>query len=295
MKALSEKSRGVIALVFLSFIFASMGVFARYLDVAEFTLFQQTYLRILGAFVLSLALFSKAIDYSKLRSLSGKQWFLIVFRAVTLYGGILLISEAFFHAKYGNVAFAASLPLLPLFGYIFFKERFTTAKAFYTILAIIGLTLVAIKDPSSIFSWGKGELLALSAIILFDFSYIARKWQGDVLSNKEITTLMFFVGGLILLSTSLFVLGEPLPSANLFSLPIIAVLFCAIAFNVLNLYLTNYGFERVEVILAGNILTLEVVFSLLIGIFLYREAFILRELLGGALIVFSVYRMNKIS
>jgi drug/metabolite transporter (DMT)-like permease len=65
-------------------------------------------------------------------------------------------------------------------------------------------------------------------------------------------------------------------------------------FNVANLFLTNYGFQRVTAVLASNLLTFESLFAIGIGIVLYKEFPTIKELLGGLLIVFSAYRMNKI-
>jgi drug/metabolite transporter (DMT)-like permease len=291
---MSEKNKGVLSLIVLAFVFASMGVFARFLQF-DFSLFQQTYLRIFAAFILGLTFFFKNLDFKKVYLISKKDWFWIIFRAVALYAGILLISEAYFSSKYSNVSFIASLPLLPLFGYFFFKEKFTRAKAVYIIIGLIGVTLIAAKDWDNIFSWGYGELLAVLSVICFDLSYIARKWQSNLLNNKEITVLVFLTGSILLFITSFFILDESLPNLNTFTLPVISVLLCAALFNVANLFLTNYGFQKVEVIFAGNILTLETVFALLLGIFLYHEIPLARELVGGAIIVFSVYKMNQLS
>ncbi|MFA6095744.1 MAG: DMT family transporter [Candidatus Paceibacterota bacterium] len=291
---ISDKNKGIFALVALAFVFASMGVFARYLQF-DFSLFQQTYLRIFAAFLLGFIFFFKDLDFKKIRRISRKDWFLIFFRAATLYGAILLISEAYFSSKYSNVSFIASFPLLPLFGFYFFKEKFTKEKAFYITLALIGIALIAIKDFSDIFSWGQGELLAVLSVILFDFSYIARKWQSETLNNKEITVLVFLAGSLLLFASSFFILNEPLPPLSTFTPVLILIILIAAIFNLANLFLTNYGFQRVDVIFAGNILTLETVFALLLGIFLYQEIPLLRELVGGIIIVTSVYQMNKLS
>lgn len=64
-------------------------------------------------------------------------------------------------------------------------------------------------------------------------------------------------------------------------------------FNVVNLYLTNYGFQHVKAAVAGNILVLEVVFALLYGFLLFNEMPTLRESIGGLLIVASIYLVNK--
>lgn len=290
---MTEKSKGVVALLLLAIIFASMGVFARFLS-SYFTLFQQTYLRIFIAFGFALIFFWKDLNFTKLKQIGTKELLLITFRALTLYGAIALLSAAYFIGKYSNVSFAASLPLLPLFGYFIFKEPLTSRKIAYIATSIVGIALIAISDFSQIFSWGKAELLAILSILLFDLSWVSRKWQSNTLNNKETTTIMFFIGSLLLLIISLFVLHEPLPNIDSITLPVIGMLALAAIFNVFNLLLTNYGFEKVEVITAGNILTLETVFALLIGIFLYGEIPILREFIGGLIIIWSVWRLNKL-
>lgn len=73
------------------------------------------------------------------------------------------------------------------------------------------------------------------------------------------------------------------------------VILVAGLFNVVNLFLTNYGFQKVNAVLASNILMLEVVFAVGLAIFLYQEIPTLKELFGGFLIVASAYQMNKIS
>ncbi|HSW96545.1 MAG TPA: hypothetical protein VLF89_01835 [Candidatus Saccharimonadales bacterium] len=49
----SDRKKGIIALIILAFVFATMGIFVRFLQ-ADFTILQQTYLRIFAAFVLGI-------------------------------------------------------------------------------------------------------------------------------------------------------------------------------------------------------------------------------------------------
>ena len=104
---------------------------------------------------------------------------------------------------------------------------------------------------------------------------------------------MFFVGAIFLFITSI-IIGEGLPSTDQFSWSIILALLGGAVFNVINLLLTNYGFRHVKASVAGNILTLEVVFALIYGIFLFQEMPVMREILGGLVILTSVYFVNKI-
>lgn len=295
--SLSEKQKGLIALVGLAFIFASMGIFARYLQ-ADFTLFQQMYLRVGLAFILGCLLFYPAIHFRKLLTMSKKDWSILFIRTILLNTAVILITLGLFIGKYANVMVAGAFPLLPLLGYFLLKEKITKEKLFYITLGFIGIILIAVHDFSQVFNlsdWGRGELYAFLSALFFDLSFIARKWQGNHLNNKEITTFMFFLGGVLLIIGSIFVLGEPIPSLSLFNFTTIIIIFLAALFIVANLFLTNYGFERVEAVIAGNIIILEVFFALMISIILYSEIPTLREFIGGALIVFSALQMNRIA
>jgi len=70
--------------------------------------------------------------------------------------------------------------------------------------------------------------------------------------------------------------------------------FLAGFFNVLNNFLSNYGFQKVEAYVAGNILTLESFFAVIIGFLFYKEVPSIIEFVGGLLIVSSVFFMHKI-
>lgn len=290
----SDKKKGIIALVILSLVFASMGIFARFLQV-DFTILQQTYLRIFIALVLGLIIFHKDLDFKKIKLISTHEWGVLILRSVSLYLiGVTFISQAYIMAKYSNVSFIAGLPVVELFGFILLKEKVTVPKVLYILLGCLGVILIAVRDYSNLFSWGTGELLALVASFAFAISYIARKWQTPLLNNKEMSVVIFFIAGILLFITSLL-LGEGLPSNTVFSHFIIAVIIVAGLFNVANLFLTNYGFQKVGAVLAGNILMLEMVFAVALGFIFYTEVPTIKELFGGSLIIISAYQMSKLS
>lgn len=292
-KQYSDRDKGMIAIIVLSFIFATMGIFARYLN-AEFTILQQTYLRIFAAFLLGLLIFYKDIDFKKIKKISLKEWSLLVFRSIALYLiGVTLISEAYIIAKYSNISFISALPITAILGFIFLKEKVTFSKIFFIILGFLGVILIAVKDYSHLFAWGHGEIFALISSIFFALSYISRKWQSNLLNNKEIALIIFFISSILLFGTSL-VFHEGVPNSHSFSGFILFIILLAALFNVANLFLTNYGFQKVPAVFASNLLMLEVLFALLISIAFYREFPNLKEIIGGILIIFSAYRMNKI-
>lgn len=287
---LPERTKGMFSLILLAFVFATMGIFARYLDLS-FELFEQTYLRIGIAFILGIIIFGRNIEWEKFRTLSRRDGLILIGRAIALYLGVVLFTEAILNTKYGNASFIAAAPLLPLFGYLMLRETVAWRTVAYIGLGFVGVLLIAVQD-FSMFEFGYGEVMALLSMLAFDISYVARKWQSEHLNNQESTVFMFAVGAFFLFISSMTI-GEGLPTLGQFTPLVIGTLIVAALFNVANLYLTNYGFARVKVAVAGNLLTLETVFALLYSLFLFGEVPLLREIIGGAIIVLSVILINR--
>jgi len=70
-KKISEYRKGVLSLIILSLIFASMGLFAQYLSTG-FELFQQVYLRIFAEFMLSFIVFEMTLISESFKKLAQK-------------------------------------------------------------------------------------------------------------------------------------------------------------------------------------------------------------------------------
>lgn len=291
-KKTTDRSKGILSLVLLALVFASMGLFVRFLSI-DLLLFQQVYFRVGAAFVFSLLFFYKSLDFSKLTQIGSKDWTIIFVRSISFYViGVTLFTQAIILTKYSNVTFIGALPMVAILGFILLKEKVTLVKILLILLAFIGVVLVAVTDYSNLLSWGRGEILALISTFFFSLSYIARKWQSDKLNNKEITAIIFFVSFWLLLGASLFK-GDGIPSPNWNVLLVLAIIGAGI-FNILNLFLTNYGFEKVNSVLASNILTLESVFAVILGFIFFKEIPNAKELIGGVMILVSVVLMNRI-
>lgn len=292
MKHLSDHKKGIIALVVMALVTASMGIFARSLS-ANFQIFQQVYFRIAVALILALIVFHTSIDFSKVAKIKPKEWSLLIFRSIATYIlGVTLFTQAVISAKYSNVLFIEALPFAAVLGIIFFKEHLTKKKVFFLALAMVGVLFVALKDTSNIFSWGTGEILMVVSSLGFGLSFISRRWHSPLLNNKEITILTFLISTVLLMILS-FLFGEGMPTPN-WDMSLVGVLLGAGLFNVFFLYLSNYGFQKVEAILANNIIMLEVFFGLIIGFMFYSEVPTIKELIGGLLIVISVLGVNTL-
>jgi drug/metabolite transporter (DMT)-like permease len=288
----SQQTKGAAALVLLAFGFGMIAITARYLSF-YYTLFQQLYLSIGVAFIMSLFLFPRTLQKKRILGIPRRDWGIMLFRVIIGYlFGASLYRESLTLTKISNVTFIQSIPFAGIFGFLLFKEKFTIWKALLLTVAYIGVLIIAVKDYSSLLIFGKGELFSLISSALFSFSYISRKWQTDYLNDKEITQILLFIGTVVLFAASLLN-GEGIPILN-WELTLFLSVFFTGFFNAVNLFLINYGFKNVKLVLASNILTLESIFALVLAFIFYRELPSVKELFGGALIVGSVIQMNRL-
>ncbi len=289
-KQRTEKEKGIIALVLLAPIFPITSLFSRFLS-TDFTLLQQTYLKVLFAFIVSLIVFYKKTDFNKLQQISLKEWGVVFFRATSLYlVGVGLLTEAIILTKFSNVSFIAAFPVTAVYGFIFFREKLTKGKLFFVLLGFLGVILVAVQDYSHLFSWGLGEVLALVGTLSFSLSFVARKWQSNLLNDFEITEVTLFASTIVIFLCSL-IFGEGLP-INGWHINSSLALFAVGVFTVLNVLLSNYGFKRVAAVVGNNLLPLETVFAIIFGFSFYKEVPQLKDIIGGIIVLFSAIGMN---
>lgn len=291
---MTQRTKSIYALILLCFLYASMGVFARYLSTSLLVL-QQVYLRVFAAFVIGLIAFWPHINISKIQEISAKEWGLLYIRALFFYVlGVSLFTQAIILAKYANVSLIGSLPLTALFGYILLKDKLSLSKVIFLLSASFGGILIGVNDLTQLSVWGRGEMIALLSTIFVSLSYIMRRLHTSLLNNREITLIMFMMAAITLVIVSL-VNGDGIPQpTSVWQPDLVMVIATAGLFNVLALFLVNYGFSNIDTALASNILTLEIVFALAIGFFLYEEIPSIKELMGGLVIVTSVIAMNQI-
>ena len=288
---LSNKQKGILALVGLAFTYASFGFFTRYLSV-NFGFFQQLYLRIFAGLLLGFIIFGKKINFSKLKKVTSSEWLLLIFRGVAYYLlGAALFNKAVLLTKISTVSFIGSIPMTAILGFLILKEKVTLKKIVFIGLSFIGVIIISINIFSS-FSLGKGELFALMSCVFASLSIVFRKYQTKLLDNVEITQIQLFIAFIAVLIASIFA-REGLPINN-WNINIFLVVLLSGLANVLMIFFTNYGFEHVKTSIASNILTLEMFFAVLIGFLFFREIPSLKEIFGGVLILFSVIQMNKL-
>lgn len=291
-KSSADHTKGVAALVMATFLGTLMGVFARYLYVF-FSLFQQIYLRFGIASIFGLLIFKKGLNYGKLKKIPQKEWLILGIRSLSYAVAAALWVISVNTAKYANAMFIDSIPLSAVWGVILFREKMTSRKALYLILALFGVVVLAVKDYSNLLIWGKGEILMLIAGVFFAFRNVARKWHSKLMNNQELSQLTLLTTCLILFVISLAFKESIVPSKGLTWEAVVMMVAGGLTLMFI-VFLVHYGFDKLEAILASNIGTLGTVFGVLIGFLVYREIPTLKEFLGGLIIVTSVFQMNRL-
>lgn len=289
---LPERQKGIFALIGLAAVYASMGIFVRYLSLS-FAFFQQIYLRLFAASAIGFLIYNRSLDFSKLKKIRSAEWLLLIFRAATYYLlGLALYTKSILLTKISVVSFISSIPMTAILGTLIYKEKITYKKIIFLLLSFIGVVIISVRDFSSIFNWGRGELLALISVTFTSLSIVLRKKQSKLLGNNEISQIIMTMAFVMLFITSFFA-KEGLPQTGWNSSSFLVVIIAGAA-NTLMIFLTNYGFEKVSTIIASNILTMEMFFAVIFGFMFFREVPTFKDVVGGLLILFSVIQMNKL-
>lgn len=290
---LSQRRKGILAIILLAAIWGTMGIFARYLNTG-FTLYQQVYLRLLAAAISCLFFFGQKIRFSTFVRLKPREWLLVTARGLLYYtAGVSLYSLSVITTKLSNAVFIDSIPVTALLGIILLHEKINIRKMFYVMLALFGVLIIGVKDFNNLFDWGRGEMLMFVSVWCTSLSMVARKWHDNSLNNQEMSFLILLVGafGAFILSV---INGDTLPVSDWSAGLLLAIILSGIA-NTFITFLINYGFERIDAIFGSNLLTLQTLFAIIFGFIVYREVPLAKELAGGIIITLSAIQMNKIS
>lgn len=281
----------MFAAVALAVSFVFMGVWVRMMS-GSFGTFQQVYLRLLLAGLLAALLFRSSFTFVFLRSLRPQDWAIYALRSFFSYTiGVGLFTVAVMHAELSVVSFVSSLPVLGVLGWVFFRERVAPVAWPFIGLSVCGLVLLTGVNLAN-FRLGFGELMAVVAMLGFDIGYLMSRLHSRDSTNFQNTTILLLIGWIPLLGLSLL-LREPQGFGHVTTSGWIGLGMSSIL-NVAGLYAINYIFIELKAYVAGNILLLEGVIALLVGLLLYGEMPPAGALLGGVIILVCGYAISFI-
>lgn len=285
--------KGILALVILNVIQASMGIFAREFN-QHFDLFFQVFLRMLAALIFSIIIFKKDIHFQKITQLPIKEWKLIAIRAILMYiTGIAFITVAFIYGTFSNVAFILSLPFTAIIGIPLLKQKITIPLIFVIALSFLGVVILSVENFAEVAQFNIGSGFALIGSASVALANLLRPKHGLELNNTEIGAVILFVATLLLGIISL-VRGENFIDIN-WSLGLVFLIAIAGILNAILVIVTNFGFSIVKPIFANNILATKSIFGLLIGVLIYGEGIRVMDILGGTVILGSLFLYNYLN
>jgi drug/metabolite transporter (DMT)-like permease len=288
MNTQRERALGLAAIVTLALDYATFGILIRQLN-TEMPVFQQLAYRILLAAILATIVLWPRIREIRWAEVPRSDWMLLFLRCLVCYliGGVAYVA-ALTYTSIANVAFLCAFPFEIIFAPILLKEK-VPAKVFIGFVACVtGAFLIAAPQLGT---FGVGEGLALASAAGMALFYVSRRKHSSVLTDLQLTPIILWTGGLMLLVISLVV--EPLPTKISNSAIIISIVLGV--FNGANVFLANYGFARVPGAVAGNVLLIEAPLSALLAWIVWNEAPTGRSLFGGLLILTGVYFSNRAS
>ncbi len=292
-KTATITTKGTVALIALAAIYALFGVVARYLS-SGIGLYEQWYIRLAVAFVIASVIFYRNIEWRKFLHLPQRDWWALFVRTVIgQVVGIGLFTLAAEKTQIGVLAFMGAVPASSLLGILLFRERTSRKKALLLALSFFGAAIIAVNNFHDLLNFDFGAILALLSTLFFALMLVGRRWHTGVLNNQEITVAMLAISCVTTYFLSIVLYHRMLIPSGHWTPTFTWAILASGTLSAASFYLANYGFEHVSAVVAGNILTLEILFGPLFGWVFYRETLSLKVIFGGIIIVISVILMNQ--
>jgi drug/metabolite transporter (DMT)-like permease len=275
---MSNRSKGVIALLLAATLYSFYGVFIRQMA-HDFSNAAQVGARAGVALIIVLTIIGLKRNWSMPAS---ERWLLLAFGVVnTLYPLMITISTG--RIKASNTVlmlYGGGIVTAFLVGTVFLKEKVDFKKLFGICLALIGLAVFAY--PYNLGAVALGGIVAGLFAGFFDAAgnslrkYIKKTPREVLLATSFLTTVIIM--GTFASQSSEAALRPP------FEIPtIVAVIVHAICLVAVG-YLLIYAFKHIDVNIGTVILASEIFIALTVNYFLLHESPSLQELVGAIII-----------
>jgi Permeases of the drug/metabolite transporter (DMT) superfamily len=185
-----------------------------------------------------------------------------------------------------TISFACPLFVLPL-AYLFLGEKSDWRRVLSVVFGFLGVIIIAIFEGNeatafNYFSIHLGVSYLLVAAILFAFSDVLNK---KMIATESLVSLLFYFyfGTTLLAIVPALVVWQGVALKDLFGLLLLG------ASGILVLYCILRAVESTEIASVAPYKYIELIFSIVIGYFLFNELIKLPTLIGAALIIPSSF------
>lgn len=257
----------------------------------------QVYMRILLATVALAIVFRKKIRIAHIaRTPVRDRWVLLTMGTIGYSVAVYFVTLGALNAKLVNVAIIfASVPFFSyLYAFFFLKKPFDLKLTGLLLVSLIGISFVATKSFVPRFeTFGIGEWFTLLATATMAWFFVGRKLLSKHLNTEEITVTVMAIAAVS--GFILAIIRMETFSVSAFANPhVLLGLAIGGLMNVLVNPIEIYAFEHLDAVFGSQILLLENVFALMLGYLLYAETVSVPEIIGGLIIIISVYIANRL-
>lgn len=285
----------ILALIFVAFFYTLLNITVRLMNqgLANMT---QVYLRVFLGLLIGMLVFGRKIKLTKLRTVNRRDWFWLLLMGTIAYSvPIYFLTMASLNTKLVNVSVIyAIIPFVVyVYSYFFLKEKIKPMLILLIAVSIYGVAIVSTKKLIPTFSQlNLGDLYAFVAVLFAGFWSLSRKMLSNKLNNQEISLVVMFFAALSGFIIAL-VKKETLNSQAFFNYQVLLGLCLGSVLNITSTYFENFAFGNINIVIGNQVLMLESLFSLILGLMIYREMVVWPEIVGAGLILVSVYISNK--
>jgi drug/metabolite transporter (DMT)-like permease len=206
--------------------------------------------------------------------------------------GLSLVSSAL-----SGVIIALVPVAVMLLSRVFLKEKPTLLQWIFTLVSILGVSLISIISNDGEQNYILGILLLIGAVFCAAVFNILSRKQADTCSPFERTYMMFLVGTLGFNITAVIALKEnyiPLVLTSITNTKfIIAIIYLAIVSSVMAFLLYNFATSNITAIEASSFSNIIPVVTVIAGVIILKEEMTLLGYILCGLIILGVWGVNK--
>lgn len=252
-------------------------------------------IRVFVAVIVAIVLFHKEIRLSQFRSLPLKAWGLVfLIGAVFWAPAIYFLTSAITQAQLANVSFIVSQQPMIVFvlSLFFLGSQFDLKKFLLVILSIYGVMVLGTGSfTPQLQLFGIGEAFALISAIAAAAGFIGRKALTGYLNAVETSVSTMLIASLTLFIISLFT-SEPLTIQSITPMALGSLLGGGATMALTSVF-NNKAIDLANPIFVSQMGLSKVLFASLLGLSLFGELLEPIALVGGLILVGSVYFSTK--
>lgn len=254
-------------------------------------------LRWLLAFLV-LSLFMRNRLKTEWKNLWNYKWILLLLSVTGIAGYNTIIYFSLHYTTSINAAVVNSTtPLfIAIFSVFVLKEKLNPYQGAGIIVSIIGVTFILSKgtlQSLQSFSFNKGDLFVLVAVIFWAIYSVVIKKYAAVLPTLPTLYITSFVGVLLLLPLSLLELNQSNQSVLFNSFSVFIILYVGILASIIAFLSWNTGVSKIGASKSGVFLNMLPVFATIFATVFTDENLFWYQIVGGLIVVSGVILSSK--